>query len=147
MRRGIPILALALGSLSTWRCGDDATGPGITQFITQITGGGAAVAVLSGTPPAAGGGFPGVIVTAPSTVMAGSDIAVNLHASGITFTRVYVQIEGTPRFYQLTLPAAVTFIDMTVSLAPGIEVPNFTCVFGLGTTTGQNYTSQTIAVN
>jgi hypothetical protein len=143
MKRVFPLLAV----LAFAQCGDDPLDPGLSAFISQITGGGATATLATGTPPPAGGGFPGVVISGPSTIMPGSNVDIVLHASGTTFNRVFVQIEGMGRYYQLNLPASVTNVTITVSLTPTIEVPNFTLVLGLQSSIGQNYGSIVVGVN
>lgn len=143
MKRLFPVLAV----LAFAQCGDDPTDPGVTTFINQITGGGATATVVSGTPPAANGQFPGVIITGPTSVTPGGTAQYVLHASGTSFTRVYVQIEGMARYYQLNLPAAVTNVTITTTLTQTIAVANFTFVFGLSASFGQNYGTVVVGVN
>ena len=143
MKRVFPLLAV----LAFTQCGDDPVDPGLSTFVSQITGGGATATLVTGTPPAAGGGFPGVVISGPSDVTPGATADIVLHASGTTFNRVFVQIEGMGRYYQLTLPASVTNVTITVSLTPTIEVPNFTFVLGLQSSIGQNYGSHIVGVN
>jgi hypothetical protein len=145
MRRWLWLLAL----VAVVQCGDDngdATTP-VSAFIGSITGGGATATVVDGTPPAAAG-FPGVQIFGPSAVTKGATVQYEVAASGTTFTRVYIQISGMSRYYQLTLPAAVTTVQLDIAVASQIGVSNFEFVFGLyNAAVGQNYGSKTVTVS
>jgi hypothetical protein len=143
MKRWLAVFALALVAA----CGDsNEPGTPVTAFISSVTGGGATATVVSGTPPAAAN-FNGVQVFCPSSVTKGTTVNVDLSAAGQTFTRVYVQISGMNRYYQLDLPAAVTSITMAITLTSSIAVSNFEFVFGLSSSLGQNYGTQTVTVS
>jgi len=134
-----PILrkqGLALALVLTWAmasgCNSEPSGtlPDIQDIVTRVaTADGSAVGVLvNGARPAAAGG-PAVTVDATPTAINGGSFQVEV-VSSVPFSRVVVSVQGLDGYYELTLPAPVTSVDLIASVSRQARPSNSTFLFG-----------------
>jgi hypothetical protein len=114
-------------------CGGD-NGPSritIADYLTGITNAAATVAAVrnSGSPPTAAGG-PTATVTGAGTVITGGSSQVNV-AGSANFTDVYVQVDGVDGYYQLTLPAPVSNVDLLLTVGQHVPANAFNLSYGV----------------
>jgi hypothetical protein len=89
--------------------------------------------LVKGTAPAAGTG-PTVTAQIPALVLLGGTIQVTA-ASPTPFTKVNVNVPGVADYWELTLPAATTSIQVLIVFSQDIPKNTFTMNFGGGTST------------
>jgi len=127
-------LALSVGLAAGLNCGGDSSPSSlsIADYVASITDAGATVSGIrvSGSPPAAGAG-PTVTVTGAGTVITGGSAQVNV-AGTATFTDIFIAVQGVPGYYQVTLTAPVTTVDLLLTLAQSIPDQTFSLNYGVG---------------
>ncbi len=127
-------LVLSAGLAAGLNCGGDSSPSSlsIADYVASITDAGATVSGIrvSGSPPAAGAG-PTATVTGAGTVITGGSAQVNV-AGTATFTDIFIAVQGVPGYYQVTLPAPVTTVDLLLTLAQSIPDQTFSLNYGVG---------------
>jgi hypothetical protein len=130
-KRGLA-LALALAWIGASGCESELknTLPDIQDIVTRVaTVDGSVVASLrQGSRPSAAGG-PAVTVDATPTAINGGSFQVEVVAS-TPFSRVVVSVQGLDNYYELTLPAPVTSLDLIASVNRQARPSTSTFLFG-----------------
>ena len=130
-KRGLA-LALVLAWIGISGCESELkeTLPDIQDIVTRVaTASGSVVAVLrQGARPQAVGG-PSVTVDATPTAINGGSFQVEV-VSGTPFTRVIISVQGLDDYYELTLPAPVTSVDLIASVNRQARPSTSTFLFG-----------------
>jgi hypothetical protein len=131
---------IAASCIAASGCGD-SSGPkeegSVSDFISRVTTvDGAVEAVLvNGERPAAGSG-PMPSASGPSVVITGGSSQVGLAASA-GFSTVVIAVDGRPDYYRITLPAAVTEVEVIVTIAQDPPEAAFDCVYAVGSGTSE----------
>ena len=127
-----PALTLSLLVAGTtqcieWKQPTASTATSVAAYVAAVqTATGDANAILrNGTPPTPGSG-PVVFAPVPVLALLGGTIQVTA-SSGTAFTKVIVTVAGVSDYWELTLPAATTSVQLLVVF--GQEIPK--SVFGL----------------
>jgi hypothetical protein len=97
-------------------------------------GGGITVTPQSGEAPAAGGG-PTAQVTAPSTAINGGTVRVTITADQ-DFNRVIVRVVGASGYYDITLPATVSSVELLLTLSQELGGSSVTFEYSVGNSSG-----------
>lgn len=114
----------------------DSNGPGttsVTRYVSGITVLNTAITgtLHTGAAPAAGGG--------PTATTAGAAIVINGGSSQVqvngsaSFGTVIISVQGQPDYYEVTLPSALTSVDLILTLNQNIPGTAFDLRYAVGT--------------
>lgn len=113
--------------------GDDGDGGDgdVMGFISEVRPAGEGTAVArTGAIPDEGDG-PAATVTSSGTVINGGTLMVQIEGDE-EFDRLIVAIDGAEGYYEVTLPEAVAFLELLVTLSQSIGESDFAFLFGVG---------------
>jgi hypothetical protein len=125
--------------------GDDDGGDGVAGFISGIeSDGDGTVTARSGAPPAEGDG-PSAAVTSAATVINGGTLQVHIEVVpaaragrseriGVAgFDRAVIAVSGVEGYFEVSLPDAVTSLDLLITLSQSIGASDFAFLYAIGT--------------
>lgn len=114
-------------------CSGDSTAPAATGVRTKITAvqtaGGVAAAVRTGTLPTGTG--PSVTVPAALNIINGGTSALSL-TSTAGYARVAIAVDGQNDYYELTVPAGTTSLQVLITLAQDLTESSLPLAIAIG---------------
>ncbi len=114
----------------------DSNGPGTTSVTRYVSGVGVLNTAITGTlhtgaAPAAGGG-PTATAPGAAIVINGGSSQVQVNGSA-SFGTVIISVQGQPDYYEVTLPSALTSVDLILTLGQNIPGTSFNLLYAVGT--------------
>ncbi len=104
--------------------------PSVGEFVTQVTtlDGTTAAVLRTGDRPLGGGG-PTITVTGTPAGINGGSIQATITAT-TPFSRVVFSLEGFQDYFELSLPAAVTSVDLVLGLSQLLPSGSYAFLYG-----------------
>jgi hypothetical protein len=114
---------------------DDGGDSGVMGFISEVqpSGDGTVVARTEAIPGEGDG--PAATVASSGTVINGGSVMVQIE-SDEEFDLVVVAIDGVEGYFEVSLPEAVAFLELLITLSQDISESEFSFLYGVGSESG-----------